>query len=622
MRQRARSNRQRVPDRRADAAPGPAVADTILDLQRRVGNRVVARLVTQPPPMPLTNDPMAGTTSGDLAPPEPRPQLRWGSNGPAVELLQGRLNQDRVDLPLEVDGSFRQHTDNAVREFQRRHGLLVDGIVGPQTWGMLDELARAGIAGPHDVLEDTRAVTAEEAAAIAESMGTDPPAGEPMVVAGFEAAIVAALDEYYEREQRQLVGSDITSLDHVRTIGRIAQRLVDDFYSDHVLMASRAHDLGSFHPGSHPLPIEDAAGRDVDREFARAWVELDMLPRRGERDAEEPRGPSDVALDHHVDTRRTADRREVRRVADRYLRRGGLERVVRHIRSYPAEVGTGTAFIGLRSRSWLGEGTRSFEPQARRRGMWDMLSGLMHEYIHQLAHPHYSEAAEAMGGRPRRVLIEGMCDHFRTQAWDALMPRFLTDDALRAEVEGEHGRAADGTTLPLDPDVIVPHDTYDELADAQAIVQALGGDRRAEANVRAAYFMGHVDLIGIAPTSAGEHPAGSLGTWHADDAATQDLYVVAPGGETLGTVMERTGSTSVRDENGLGLAGLETRLAGGTRLRVRGIRHVRSVLHDSRAQVASQNGVTQAALERANRWSHARGDTAIPPGIRILIPAH
>ena len=62
--------------------------------------------------------------------------LKYGSSGPVVKLLQDGLNKNfpkYPGLPLDVDGDFGPRTDTAVREFQRRTGLKVDGIVGPQT---------------------------------------------------------------------------------------------------------------------------------------------------------------------------------------------------------------------------------------------------------------------------------------------------------------------------------------------------------------------------------------------------------------------------------------------------------------------------------------------------------
>lgn len=71
--------------------------------------------------------------------------IRYGSSGPAVEKLQAGFNTvfpKYPGLPLEVDGDFGPKTELAVREFQRRVGLKVDGIVGEQTAA---QLARYGI---------------------------------------------------------------------------------------------------------------------------------------------------------------------------------------------------------------------------------------------------------------------------------------------------------------------------------------------------------------------------------------------------------------------------------------------------------------------------------------------
>ncbi|MEU1232299.1 peptidoglycan-binding protein [Streptomyces sp. NPDC005828] len=66
------------------------------------------------------------------------PILKQGSDGPAVRKLQQLLNEHVPDLPsLAVDGDFGPVTDGRVREYQRRVEIAVDGVVGPQTWGML-----------------------------------------------------------------------------------------------------------------------------------------------------------------------------------------------------------------------------------------------------------------------------------------------------------------------------------------------------------------------------------------------------------------------------------------------------------------------------------------------------
>ncbi len=52
-----------------------------------------------------------------------------------VKELQTDLN--RFGFGVQVDGTFGSETEAAVRQFQLDHGLLPDGIVGPQTWAGL-----------------------------------------------------------------------------------------------------------------------------------------------------------------------------------------------------------------------------------------------------------------------------------------------------------------------------------------------------------------------------------------------------------------------------------------------------------------------------------------------------
>lgn len=65
--------------------------------------------------------------------------LSVGSRGNAVTKLQQALVDAGFPLPkFGVDGIFGSETRTAVRDFQQASGILVDGLVGPQTMGALD----------------------------------------------------------------------------------------------------------------------------------------------------------------------------------------------------------------------------------------------------------------------------------------------------------------------------------------------------------------------------------------------------------------------------------------------------------------------------------------------------
>lgn len=57
--------------------------------------------------------------------------LKKGSKGSKVRVLQQDLKT--LGYNIAVDGDFGAKTENAVKSFQRSHGLTADGIVGPKT---------------------------------------------------------------------------------------------------------------------------------------------------------------------------------------------------------------------------------------------------------------------------------------------------------------------------------------------------------------------------------------------------------------------------------------------------------------------------------------------------------
>ncbi len=63
------------------------------------------------------------------------PILSFGSVGNDVIRLQNRLND--FEIVIVVNGIFASTTEVAVKQFQRRFGLVADGIVGPLTWNAL-----------------------------------------------------------------------------------------------------------------------------------------------------------------------------------------------------------------------------------------------------------------------------------------------------------------------------------------------------------------------------------------------------------------------------------------------------------------------------------------------------
>lgn len=122
--------------------PEPWVQDgqKFIEFKQRV-NAKLNGAVEKPAPTPAPAP--APAPSKPSAPSTPSlPVLKNGDKGEAVKELQTLLNTH--GYKLTVDGDFGAMTEGAVRDFQAKNGLAVDGVVGSQTWAKL----KAPVAKP------------------------------------------------------------------------------------------------------------------------------------------------------------------------------------------------------------------------------------------------------------------------------------------------------------------------------------------------------------------------------------------------------------------------------------------------------------------------------------------
>jgi peptidoglycan hydrolase-like protein with peptidoglycan-binding domain len=66
-----------------------------------------------------------------------------GSTGLPVRRAQKRMSLVGYDVG-GVDERYGAATKGAVKKLQQQRGLAVDGVVGPQTWSIIDSLENEG----------------------------------------------------------------------------------------------------------------------------------------------------------------------------------------------------------------------------------------------------------------------------------------------------------------------------------------------------------------------------------------------------------------------------------------------------------------------------------------------
>lgn len=135
--------------------------------RRRRGGRSVAAVLALTLTLGAGGALAASSTDGGSS------SLQLGSSGPAVVLVQKKLH-------LAADGSFGPLTEQAVKRYQRGHGLTADGVVGPRTASALGvSLAVGDSASSSPSASSTVAVPAVLQKIARCESGDDPTAVDP-----------------------------------------------------------------------------------------------------------------------------------------------------------------------------------------------------------------------------------------------------------------------------------------------------------------------------------------------------------------------------------------------------------------------------------------------------------
>lgn len=131
----------------AGQTPSDAMKESIVKVQEMADKKFGKKLIrtyhgklvsTDCPGIPLTKWAKEGFPIERHEAPNPikwPPNLKKGDSGSRVKRLQKALNA--LGAKLVADGIFGAKTLDAVKKYQMKYGLKVDGIVGPKTYATL-----------------------------------------------------------------------------------------------------------------------------------------------------------------------------------------------------------------------------------------------------------------------------------------------------------------------------------------------------------------------------------------------------------------------------------------------------------------------------------------------------
>jgi peptidoglycan hydrolase-like protein with peptidoglycan-binding domain len=432
-------------------------------------------------------------------------ELKPGEFSPSVRKIQQALRELGY-MPINVTGTFDQHTVDRVKDFQTKEKLArTDGVVDSETFTHIEQsfyslkqyanTAQTEAPGikdnpkhgdadnpPTALMRDTHALDAAETAEAADVITVHEVPGKPTpkfkehTKAGHynkrvEKALQERIDTEHERALMDKESHDTGQtfeMSQMVNIGNAAKGCVDGVYSSYA--TGPTMEAGVNLKDRFEADRDEQSTMKADRKHTSALSRAEYFMNID---------PAFVTIDkeHHADRTRHREQGIIEHVVERIAKKNE-EKLLLITATWAAS----TNRQGVMKIQRIKTG----DDDTDRRMLWSKFGSMIHEYCHSLVHPRWHEfrdKKEETDPQGAHALAEGVTELLTRVALSKVN---LQDDKLQSSVEGSlHA----GLNPKPDPD---RSGHYDEgYQRAQALVGTVG-----IYNLYAAYFLGQTHLIG------------------------------------------------------------------------------------------------------------------------------
>jgi peptidoglycan hydrolase-like protein with peptidoglycan-binding domain len=524
--------------RKPERSPTPDIEDSTPDqgkmsvehLHRLVGNAAVQRLMSggqlqlTSPSHFLLNKPRPKSIQRTINSPrfsgnedikkadEGKDYIKFGDKGQEVVRIQQALVDAGYKLPkFGVDGDFRDETKAAVIQFQKDQGFSKedqDGVVGPQTMTALSKhfegyKVEAVVAkgqtsptkptntefalgsAPPELLTGTRSLSADDKAAVTQAISTeqtvDPKTGKLPTfkkdnpAPGYEARVRKAVNDEIDQQFNSMAkgkadlrkdSKNLHDWSDFKGPSDQAKDVTDKVFGNYAQRPALTPGVNLFDRWE---TIENQIKADPSRTKGMAEWRVRKIVEESDGDV------AQIDKEHGAIQSRPEENKIIEDIIKDIAAKREAELVEIH-KGWPGSAGNGSIQM---------QRFKATTDAGRRKNMWRIFATIIHEYIHLLEHSNHVKYREGLDDQKGgKVLREGVPDYFKNVVWNDIN---FSDMALHKAVEGPYHDPAN----PTDPKDIKFGGKYGEAEGAERMAGIVG-----VRNVMAAFFLGHVDLIG------------------------------------------------------------------------------------------------------------------------------